>query len=821
MKRFILIWSMATMMLCCLPQKGYSNLVINEIMQSNIDCIMDDINEYPDSWVELYNNGTSAEDLSNYKICDENDATKAYQLPSKTINAKGFVIIYCDKEDNSLHTNFRLESGKGALYLFKNGELIDKLTWKKQPAPNIAYGRKTEGSEEWGYQKTPTPGATNCGTLVTNILGEPIFSEKGRVLASGSGKINLQIYIPSDAPTGTKIRVTYDGSEPTESSTVFTSGATYSITSTKIIRAKLFCDGYMSPRSTTHSYIFHGRAVTLPVISIVTDNKNYYDKTIGIYYNGKGYSSSQENYKYSWRRPVNFEYYEGAGTDAILNQLTETRLMGGGSRRSDISSQIIYANKRFGTKRLEHELFPEDRPGKTDFKSIILRNGGNDCDYTYMRDAMIQRTMANNCDIDFQAYHPAIIYFNGTYKGILNMRERSQEDNIYTNYDGLEDFDMVENWAEVKNGDMENINAFQTFISETGHTKEEFDEWMETEEYMNYMIAGLYFSNVDWPGNNFMMWRSKTEDDELSAKWRFLMKDCEYSTGLYSQTATNVNFNTVKWINEPGYQNANTWANTSEKTRLFRRLMADDTFKEEFLSRSAIFMGDFLNKDYIDDNVLTPMYNTIKYEYPYHRKLINQWWPNFDDEVGKLRTWIGSRNDYFYKYLNEYYSWGAPTPITINTSIANDKLKESDIMVNGVRLTRGTLNGKFWKGREISLESNYNGDAGGKEVIGWTVTRTLSDGKKYVNQIKGDSYSCKMPDCTKYDIAALFGIRGDANMDDSIDVADITSVADYILNADPSDDDDTQSVNTITADANKDGIIDVADITAIASMILK
>ena len=58
-------------------------------------------------------------------------------------------------------------------------------------------------------------------------------------------------------------------------------------------------------------------------------------------------------------------------------------------------------------------------------------------------------------------------------------------------------------------------------------------------------------------------------------------------------------------------------------------------------------------------------------------------------------------------------------------------------------------------------------------------------------------------------------------MDDSIDVADITSVADYILNADPSDDDDSQSVNTITADANKDGIIDVADITAIASMILK
>ena len=33
-------------------------LVINELMQSNIDCIMDDLHEFPDSWVELYNNSS-------------------------------------------------------------------------------------------------------------------------------------------------------------------------------------------------------------------------------------------------------------------------------------------------------------------------------------------------------------------------------------------------------------------------------------------------------------------------------------------------------------------------------------------------------------------------------------------------------------------------------------------------------------------------------------------------------------------------------------------------------------------------------------------
>ena len=44
------------------------SLVINELMQSNIDCIMDDLNDFPDSWVELYNAGTTAVSLKQFKI---------------------------------------------------------------------------------------------------------------------------------------------------------------------------------------------------------------------------------------------------------------------------------------------------------------------------------------------------------------------------------------------------------------------------------------------------------------------------------------------------------------------------------------------------------------------------------------------------------------------------------------------------------------------------------------------------------------------------------------------------------------------------------
>ena len=131
-----------------------AQLVINEFMQSNIDCIMDDLNDFPDSWVELYNAGDSPLQLVNYKLGTKEDGSDAWQLGNVKIGAKEYVLVYCDKVGKDMHTNFRLESGKGCeIYLFEGSTIIDKVKdLKKQPAPNIAYGRKTDGADEWGYQ---------------------------------------------------------------------------------------------------------------------------------------------------------------------------------------------------------------------------------------------------------------------------------------------------------------------------------------------------------------------------------------------------------------------------------------------------------------------------------------------------------------------------------------------------------------------------------------------------------------------------------------------------------------------------------------------
>ncbi|MGN0280980.1 MAG: CotH kinase family protein [Prevotella sp.] len=724
---------------CAAITQAKAQLVINEIMQSNIDCIMDDINEFPDSWVELYNGGSSTINLSQYSIGDTENSAEAWKLPNSTIAPGAYALIYCDKEEQGFHTPFRLESGKGcAVYLFENNQLVDKIEGlKKQPAPNIAYGRKNDGSDTWGYMATPTPKAANCGETLKDLLGEPVFSRNGCVMENGSS-FSLQLSLP-DASTTAEIRYTLDGSEPTRTNYLYSTPI--QISKTTIVRAKLFAEGMLSPRSTTQSYIFFPREVTLPVISIVTDSKYFYDDKMGIYVDGT-YSSQQKNYEYDWRRPINLEIFFDKDKKSQLNQLCETRIMGGATRSSALKSLAIYANKRFGEKRFDYEFFPDQRPGVTDFKSLALRNAGNDFDYLYMRDAIIQRTAASYIDIDWQAWRPAIVYINGEYKGMLNIRERSNEDNIYTNYDGLEDIDMFENWWELKSGTWDHYNAFKTFYNEHGHTMTEYEKWMDTQEFLNLMLVNLFFNNRDFPGNNIVMWRPRTED----GRWRWIMKDTDFGLGLYG---TQPDYNTIAWVNNHDYDPNTSWANDWEHTRLFRRLMEDDDFKREFIDRAAIYMGDFLNERGTRA-IWDPMYEMIKYEYPNHRYIYNPWWPNYDEELANARKFIANRSDYFYKYVAEYYGVGTPTQLTVNTALTDDERNIIDVSMNGVKLSEALFNGKFYANRVLTLSSESN------RVKGWKVAIT-TNGKTEEKEIMGNSYDFIMPSCSSMTVNAIVG----------------------------------------------------------------
>ena len=715
-----------------------AHLVINEIMQSNIDCIMDDFNEFPDSWVELYNPGPDAENLADYSLGTKDKAKKAYRLPSGSIPAGKYMVIYCDKAAQGRHTDFRLESGKdGAVYLFKNEEIVDHLEGlKKQPAPNIAYGRATDNSDKWGYQAVPTPGAANCGTTYKEILGNPVFSVTGKV---SSDVFDLELSVPEGSPEGTVIRYTLDGKEPTEASPTYSNPIHMSVT--RSVRAKLFCNGYMSPRSTTHSYIKHPREVTLPVVSIVTNKDYFYDNKLGIYVQGN-YTNHTPNYEYDWRRPVNIEYFDAPDSESVINQLCETRVKGGATRGNALKSLAVYANKRFGEKRFNYEFFPDQTPGIDEFKSFEMRNCGNDFDYMYMRDAIIQQSMGMNCDLDWQPSRPVIFYINGEYKGLLNIRPRSNEDHVYSYYDGLEDIDIIENWWELKEGSMDNFNAFREFYEGKDHSFKEFDALMDTGEFCNLMIMGIFFDNKDFPGNNIVMWRPIAD----GGRWRWISKDTDFGMGLYGERA---NYPTLNWITTQGYDNnKNDWANKWEHTRLFRRLLDTPEFKDMFIDRCAIYMGDFLTPEVIIARI-DARYNAIKTEYKFHRAQINPWWPVYSQEVDWGKEWTRQRHSFFYNHLATFFGLKNPVPMTI--------LNGGDgrtLTVNGIPLKSESFNGKFFPQRKLTVRSDSDTD--GLYVNGWEVKVTAS-GQTTSTTYNTETLAITMPEGSHVVISPILG----------------------------------------------------------------
>lgn len=689
-----------------LPSAAEAHLQINELMQSNINSLLDDLNEFPDSWVEIYNPDSVAVSLESCSIGIANDFGTSYSLPHENVLEPGqFIVMYCDKTDHGLHANFRIDSGKGILYLFQKGVVVDSVTFKKMPAPGIAYGRKTECSEKWGYQQSPTPGSANCGQLLKDVLPDPLFGRSGGLCTEA---FDLALTIPEGAPQGTVIRYTLDGSMPSDTSPIYSD--TLHIASSTSVRARLDADGWLAAMPVTQSYIFHPREVTLPVVSIAGNPEYFYSDSLGIL-SKSVWTDSLPNFAHDWRRPVNVEYFALSDSAAAINQLCETRVKGGFTRYKNwLNSLALYANKRFGTKRFQYELFPSQKPGVRDFKSIELRNAGNDCDLLFFRDAMIQHIFGKNTDIDWSASQPAVIYINGHYKGLLNIRERQNEDNVYSNHAGLEDIDFVDCWG-FSEGEEEHFEDFKSFYLEPGHTFEEWRERIEIQPFLNNMIAAIFFDNTDFPANNYNFWRPTAE----GGKWRWLMKD--FDTALGCSEGEWPEFPYLFWLKDetylPEYHSVgNAWWATAQ----FNNFTATQQGREMFIDMFSVYMGDFLRPDCFD-SVCDSMASNIAVELTASRQYygIDGWdWSRHDVQIPYVKDFEHRRVEFMYRHLADFFGLGTPVPLRIDEGDAREETKYS---INGIELKKPDFDGRWHAGRALTVSA-----AGPEPPAAWQVT---------------------------------------------------------------------------------------------------
>lgn len=461
----------------------------------------------------------------------------------------------------------------------------------------------------------------------------------------------LELSLPEAAPEGAYITYTTDNSEPTEKSKKYTSPVTVGKKDVTVIRAACFDaeGGYLGYiRTATYIKTSPNRYSTF-VISLVTEEQNLYGDT--------GIISNPRNSGKEWERPCHVEIFKSDG-ERIISQDAGIRIFGGSSRGLPQKSFRLIARKDGyydemkynGKGSFEYPLFDGRTVAAGDNKGellqrydrFILRNGGNDslqataADPTLMtltRDAVANAFTAEMSDnVTYQASRFAVVYLNGEYYGILDMKEDINDDYIQNVY-GLDEekvtvikseldttrhcdrhdnggscrFDDVWFFYELDDGADGELEEYEKTCKEAlsalGGTKEELDaayeklsQKFDLRNFLEYTAICLYCCNTDWPHNNIRVWRYTGEAVEgnpySDGKWRFTTRDMDFCFGrykclvlpeIYTQADTdNISFTLGNYKNG-AYEYAGNYPDSLYLQGLLALCLHNDGFREDFL----------------------------------------------------------------------------------------------------------------------------------------------------------------------------------------------------------------------------------------------
>ena len=666
------------------------DLVINEVMASNAGVVMSPATNF-DSWIELYNPNTTAINLSGMHLSNNPDNLTCWKMPSNmgSVPAKGFKVVWLGSDDiKSDQAPFKLDCDGGTICLSnKNGQLITSVEYPAAMS-RTAWARTTDGGDTWGWTATPTPGATNTtSTFASQRLAAPVVSV-GSQLITGS----LSFHV--DIPEGATLMYTTDGSMPT--STV-TSGAcrksttgNFSVSQTANYVFRLFKDGYLPSVPVTRSFIKTSNNYTIPIVSIVGDERYFTDNTWGIDVKGTngitGNGSDEPvNWNQPWDRPVNFSYI--SPTEGMLfNQDVNISVSGGWTRTADPRSMKLKSNKVFdGQNRLEYVFFPQKPYIRS--KTLLVRNGGNDIwsGSRFMDPALQTIIQRSGIDIDSQSFVQVAEYINGRFKGILNLREPNNDKFVYANF-GYDDdeIDMFENYA-FTNGTDEVYNRLVE-LSENINQAGVYDEvktLLDIDEFTNYMAAEMYIGNDDWPENNVKGYRSQAD-----GRFRFVLFDLDYALNAWDRRLSSLDDHTdVKMV------------------RLFKNLLKHDAYRKKFIDTFCIMAGSVFEKRRASA-IVDELADAMRPMSQYDGKLP-------DNSANKIKSKLETRLEDLTTQLQQYSPMKL-SGVKKHTVQFGADVEGATININGIKVPYAAFNGKLFA--PIQLEAKA---PAGYTFAGW------------------------------------------------------------------------------------------------------
>lgn len=478
---------------------------INEFVADNSPEGLRDEDGSTEDWIEIFNPGPNAADLSTFHLTDDPTLPNKWTFPSLTMAPETYLVVFASSKDRTvagaeLHTNFSLAAGGEYLALTRsdgNGGFVTVEEFAPsypRQEEGFSYGLAPDGLTR-GYLENPTPEATN-GPVSAGFVADTTFD-----IDRGFFEAPFDLTIASATP-GAEIRYTTDGSRPTRSHGEIYRGP-IPIATTTTIRAAAFKEGFFETNVDTQTYFFLEDVRTQyadgaapagwPSSSVNGQVFNYgMDPEITSRYSREEMiealaaipsvsltmeqddltgSGSQGIYVNpgrrgrSWERPASFELIHPDGTTGNVQSNCGLRIRGGFSRSTSNPKHAfrLFFRREYGDGKLRYPLFGAE--GVEEFDKFDLRTSQNyswafqnSGTNTFLRE-VLGRDLQGSFGQPYTRSRYYHLYLNGVYWGLFMSQERA-EANFGESYFG---------------GDDENYDTIKSAGSSGGYTTEATD----------------------------------------------------------------------------------------------------------------------------------------------------------------------------------------------------------------------------------------------------------------------------------------------------------------------------------------------------------
>ena len=556
--------------------------------------------------------------------------------------------------NNYLHTNFKISSSLETLSLTNSsGTIVDQITAENLP-PNTSIGISVNTGSIVSYLET-TPGSENSSSeFLGAVQSEVIFSQEGGLIDQP-----VSLTLSGNNPNEV-IRYALGGEEPTESSPAYSSPI--QITENTSVRARIFLDNYFPSPIFSKSYVINTNH-DIDVMLLTVNPDDFFDEETGMYVFGPNGTYDTNipyygaNFWEDWERPIHFSFHKN-GTSKVSEFNAGVKIFGGWSRgQNGQRSLSLFARGQYGDSKFEDSFF--DTLPYDDFQALVLRNSGQDWMRSSMKDIMLTSLMRGSGQ-DFLEHNPVATYINGDYWGMYNLREKINEHMLASKHNiDANDITLLTNNAEEIEGNNQEYNELITYISSVDLSIDSNFEYVEQQvdlkEYALYQAANIFFNNTDWPGNNIKFWKHP------SGKWRWIMYDTDFGFGPF-WNLDNYDEDTLSFALEP---NGPGWPNPAWSTLLFRKLITNIDFRNQFINRYA----DELNTRFLSNNInahIDQIYTTIEPEINAHYE---RW--KSDPSLTNNGVFIDNIDDWVGFYVNEMKNFADNRPSIVKDHIKN------------------------------------------------------------------------------------------------------------------------------------------------------